>query len=198
MADRTRIFVSGVGGQGSITSTLIIGEAAAAAGLNVVASEVHGMAQRGGIVETTVLVGKDVHGPMVGDGAADVLLGFEPAEALRFARKSSLEKTLVLMNRHPIIPIWVSLGKEEYPSIESIEERVRARAKKVYSFDARELATQAGTPKALGSVMLGALAGLGLLAISDEIWLETILRQVPSKYREANEKAFAAGLAVTR
>ncbi len=197
MADRTRIFVSGVGGQGSITSTLIIGEAAAAAGLNVVASEVHGMAQRGGIVETTVLVG-DVHGPMVGDGAADVLLGFEPAEALRFLRKASPDRTLVLMNRHPIIPIWVSLGKEEYPSVESIEERVQARAKQVFSFDARELASQAGTAKALGSVMLGALAGLGLLAIPDSVWLETILSQVPRKYREANEKAFAAGLAITR
>ncbi len=197
MAERTRIFVSGVGGQGSITSTLIIGEAAAAAGLNVVASEVHGMAQRGGIVETTVLVG-DVHGPMVGDGAADILLGFEPAEALRFLRKASAERTVVIMNRHPIIPIWVSLGKEEYPSVEAIEERVRAGAKQVYSFDARELAAQAGTAKALGSVMIGALAGLGRLAITDEIWMQTILSQVPPKYKEANERAFAAGLSQTR
>ncbi len=176
-----------------MTSTLVIGEAAAAAGLNVVSSEIHGMSQRGGIVETTVLVG-DVHGPMVPDGGADVLIAFEPVEAVRFLRKSTPERTVVLLNTRPVIPIWVSLGKERYPDWEEIRAAVEARSRRLHAFDATGLALEAGTARAVGAVMLGALAGLDLLPISLDTWKETLLARVPRKYREVNERAFQAGL----
>lgn len=196
MHPRTKIFVSGVGGQGSITATLVIGEAAAAAGLNVVSSEIHGMAQRGGIVETTVLIG-DVHGAMIGDGDADVLLGFEPVETLRFIRKISPQKSVVLMNTHPIIPISVSLGRESYPQLADIQSQLTRAARDLVAFDAVQLATQAGSAKAAGTVMVGALAGLEILAIKKTIWQETLLSQVPKKLKDANAEAFEAGYRIT-
>jgi indolepyruvate ferredoxin oxidoreductase beta subunit len=189
---RLRIFLSGVGGQGSITATLVIGEAATAAGLNVLSSEIHGMAQRGGIVETTVLLG-DVHGPMIADGEADVLIGFEPVETLRYVRKIAPGRSIVLMNEHPVIPFTVSLGQESYPDLDEVTERLRAAAGRLVSFDAVTLAAEAGTAKAVGAVMIGALAGLELAPIPYETWTEALLARVPPKHRETNILAFHAG-----
>ncbi|MCD6496946.1 MAG: indolepyruvate oxidoreductase subunit beta [Deltaproteobacteria bacterium] len=197
MADKTKIFISGVGGQGSITTTLIIGEAAAKAGLNVVASEIHGMAQRGGIVQTTVLIG-DLHGAMIPDGGADILIAFEPAEAVRFLKKASKDRTTLIMNEHPIVPIWVSLGREAYPALKDIQSLVAEGMKQVHSFDGVAIASEAGTSKALGAVMLGALAGLDRLPISKEIWLSALMDRVPSRFKDANQVAFDRGFAQTQ
>lgn len=193
---RTKIFLSGVGGQGSITATLVIGDAATAAGLNVISSEIHGMAQRGGIVETTVLLG-DVHGAMIADGEADVLVGFEPVETLRSIHKIALGRAIVVMNEHPVIPFTVSLGQEPYPPLSEIQERLAAAAGRLVSFDAVELAAAAGSPKALGAVMIGALAGLDLAPIGRDLWLAALLARAPAKAREANLAAFEAGLRQT-
>lgn len=192
MGERTKIFISGVGGQGSITATLMIGEAATAAGLNVVSSEIHGMAQRGGIVETTVLVG-DVRGAMIPDGGADILLGFEPVEAVRFLNKISPEKTTAIVNERPIIPVGVSQGHESYPLKEDILKALEENTKQLFTFDGVEIAAEAGTAKALGSVMVGALAGLQRLPINREQWLEAVLSKAPKKHRDANINAFDAG-----
>lgn len=193
---RKRIHVAGVGGQGSITATLVIGEAALAAGLNVVTAEIHGMAQRGGIVETAVLIG-EVHSAMVPDGTADVLLGFEPLEGLRSARKAHPERTTVLLNRHPIVPMPVSLGWEPYPSPEQVESTLSRVSRQLFVLDAVALATTAGTPKAVGAVMVGALAGLGDLPVRRQHWLDALFAKVPNRFRAANERAFDAGYAVT-
>ena len=192
MGDRTKIFVSGVGGQGSITATLVIGEAATLADLNVVSSEIHGMAQRGGIVETTVLVG-DVRGAMIPDGGADILLGFEPAESARFVKKISAERTTAIINERPIIPVSVSQGHESYPGNDEILSFMKKNTKELFSFDGVELAASAGTAKALGTVMVGALAGLGRLPITRDQWIEALLMRVPKKHKDANIKAFDIG-----
>jgi indolepyruvate ferredoxin oxidoreductase beta subunit len=196
MSERTKIFISGVGGQGSITATLVIGEAAAGADLNVVSSEIHGMAQRGGIVETTVLIG-DVKGAIIPDGGADILLGFEPAEAVRFVRKTRKERTIAIVNERAIIPVSVSQGHETYPSLEQLEEFLSRNTKKLYMFDAVDLAAEAGTPKAMGTVMVGALAGLDVLPISRDCWIEAMLSRVPKKHKDANVEAFERGFAQT-
>ena len=193
---RKRIYVAGVGGQGSITATLIIGEAALAAGLNVVCSEIHGMAQRGGIVETAVLVG-DVHSAMVPNGTADVLLGFEPVEGLRCLRKAHPERTTVLVNHHPIVPVSVGLGWDNYPPVEEVERLLSRGAKRLVLLDAVSLAAGAGTAKAVGAVMVGALAGLGTLPVAREHWLGALFERAPARYRDANERAFDAGYATT-
>jgi indolepyruvate ferredoxin oxidoreductase beta subunit len=112
----TRIHITGVGGQGTLLATGIIGEAALLAGVNVNVSEVHGMAQRGGVVESAVTMG-DVMSPIVSDGEADILLGFEPSETLRAAAKCSKDAT-VITNSHPLAPFTVAIGKGVYPDIE--------------------------------------------------------------------------------
>lgn len=189
---RTKIFLSGVGGQGSITATLVIGEAATAAGLNVISSEIHGMAQRGGIVETTVLIG-DVHGAMIADGEADLLVGFEPVETLRFLRKIAPGRATVLMNERPLIPFTVSLGQEPYPAVEEVKSRLAAVANRLVSFDAVELAAASGTAKAVGAVMVGALAGLDVAPIPYATWIDALLARVPAKVHATNVAAFEAG-----
>jgi indolepyruvate ferredoxin oxidoreductase beta subunit len=196
MGKKTKIFVSGVGGQGSITATLVIGEAAAAADLNVVSSEIHGMAQRGGIVETTVLIG-DVQSAIIPDGGADIMLGFEPAEAARFVKMVSKEKTIAIVNERPIIPVSVSQGRETYPKWEELKDFMAQNTKGLYTFDGVGLATEAGTAKAVGTVMVGALAGLAALPIAREHWMQAMLSQVPKKYKDANIKAFDLGFAQT-
>ena len=197
MSLRKKIFITGVGGQGSITTTLIIGEAATAAGLKVISSEIHGMAQRGGIVETTVLVG-DVSSPIIADGEADVILGFEPVETLRSVAKASKERTLVLMNDRPLVPFTVSIGRETYPSVEDVKDRLRSAAAKLYAIDALELATRAGSAKALGAVMVGALAALEVIPIAREIWIAALLAKAPARFRDVNVAAFDAGLRATQ
>ena len=192
MGEKTKIFISGVGGQGSITATLVIGEAAAAAKLNVVSSEIHGMAQRGGIVETTVLIG-DVKSAIIPDGGADILLGFEPVEAVRFIKKVSKEHTTAIINERPIIPVSVSQGHETYPDWAELKKFLAQNTKALHTFDAVKLAAEAGTAKAMGTVMLGALAGLGVLPIGRDHWIEAMLSRVPKKYKDANIKAFDLG-----
>ena len=102
---KTDIFIIGVGGQGSLTTSRILGEAALRAGQNVLVGEIHGMAQRGGVVESTVRIG-DVYGPTISEGCADVLLGFEPVETVRGLHKAS-KNTLVIVNTHAIVPATV-------------------------------------------------------------------------------------------
>ena len=114
---KTSIFITGVGGQGSLMASKIIAKAAMNAGQTVLVSEVHGMAQRGGVVESTVKIG-DVHSPILLDGDADILVGFELPETLRALRKVS-GKTTILTSTDTIVPITVSLGKGKYPDPKS-------------------------------------------------------------------------------
>ncbi len=186
-----RIFVAGVGGQGSITTTAIIGEAALRSGLNAVASEIHGMAQRGGVVESSVVVG-EYHSPLVPTAGADVLLAMEPVEGARAMSRCG-PQTIVLINTHPIIPFTVSLGHQTYPEVQALVEEFRGLVSQVHAFDAFELARQAGNTRTVGSVMLGALSGIDLLPIREDTWLETILDRVPAKAAQANRTAFELG-----
>lgn len=190
---KTDICISGVGGQGSLTSSRILGEAATRAGLKVLVGEIHGMAQRGGIVESTVRIG-DVHGPIVSDGAADVLIGFEPVEALRSIAKTS-ERTVVIVNTRPVVPANVSMADAKYPSSEEVIATISKSCQRVIAFDATFAAKQAGNAQAMGSVLLGALAGSGVLPFSISLLEETILEEVPPRAKEVNRRAFAAGVA---
>lgn len=194
MADKTDIFITGVGGQGSLSASTFLGEAAVEAGLKVLVGEIHGMAQRGGVVESTVRIG-EVYGPIVPDGHADILLGFEPVETLRAMVKAS-DKTLIVTNTHPVVPATVSMRGDKYPDSEEIVAKIRAISSNVIAFDATEVAKQAGNAQALNSVLLGVLAGAGVLPIETEIVRKVVLDGVPQKAREVNEKAFAMGMEI--
>lgn len=188
---KTDIFLTGVGGQGSLTASRLLGEAALAAGLNVLVGEIHGMAQRGGVVESSVRIG-DVHGAMISDGGADVLLGFEPVETVRALAKAGPD-TLVVSNTRPVVPFSVSLKSGRYPPLEELLGAVRAVTKHLLALDAAAMAQQAGSGRAVNSVMLGVLAGTGRLPFPAHLLLEAILQAVPAKQAEANRRAFAAG-----
>lgn len=187
----TRIHIIGVGGQGTLLATSLIGQAALLAGVHVNVSEVHGMAQRGGVVESAVTMG-DVLSPIISDGEADVLLGFEPSETLRAAIKCSKDTTVVT-NYHPLAPFTVAIGKGVYPDLDAAYEKLGKRVKKLVSLDADRYAHEAGTILSLNMVMLGALARHTDLPITAAQLKKAIKENTKAKFLEMNLKAFDLG-----
>ena len=187
----TNVILTGVGGQGILTASEIMSEAAAEAGHDVKKSEVHGMSQRGGSVNSHVRFGKKVYSTLVMKGECDLLLAFEKLEALRmvdFVKKEGA----VIVNDQRINPSTVISGAATYP--ENIEEALKANLKTVNFINALEIAEKAGNPRTANTVLLGA-ASKWLASISADIWEEAIARRVPERFIEVNLKAFRMGLA---
>ena len=183
------ILICGVGGQGTILASYILGNAALKDGHKVRLGEIHGMAQRGGSVVSHVRIGEDVYGSMIPEDRADIILGFEPLEALR--NLSSLkENGVVILNTEKINPISVSLGEKEYPPLDEILSKLSEKGK-VYDFNATEIATNIGNPVVMNMVMLGALSVIEI-PIKNETLLET-MKTILSKKLEMNMKAFDEG-----
>jgi indolepyruvate ferredoxin oxidoreductase beta subunit len=183
------VVVVGVGGQGVILISEIIGRAAMMAGLSVRGVETHGMAQRGGSVINHIRVGCSFSA-MISPGSADVLLAMEPAEALRYAHYLSPEG-VALVNTRPVLPVTVTTGEASYPPIEEILAPLRAVSSEVKSMDASGLATKAGSPQATNVVMLGALSTH--LPIEEATLLSALSETVPARFLEINRKAFELG-----
>jgi len=186
-----RICLIGVGGQGTLLATLVLAETAILAGYDALGSEVHGMAQRGGIVESAVIIG-DIRSPIISDGEADVLLGFEPVETYRALGKCSAD-SVVVSNTVPVTPYSVAIGKGPYPNVEKLFDFIRGQVKQLIALDAQALAEQAGARLATNIVMLGALAGSGVLPIPGEAFKETIRTKTKEKLVEVNLRAFDLG-----
>jgi len=184
------ILISGVGGQGVLLTSKIIAEAALLQGLDVKQSEVHGMAQRGGSVLSQVRFGDKVFSPIVSEGEADLLIGFEPLETARYLHFLRDNGTAIY-NTRSIGTIGVSIGKDEYPA--DIHEIIKKNAPKVFSFDATEVAVGVGEKRAVNLVLLG--AALRFLPFDAKIVDTAIVNSVPKKLLEINQKAFAAGKA---
>jgi indolepyruvate ferredoxin oxidoreductase beta subunit len=188
--DVFNILIAGVGGQGVLLTSKIIAEAALLAGLDVKQSEVHGMAQRGGSVLSQVRFGDKVFSPIISEGEADLLIGFEPLETARYLH--FLRTTgAVIYNTRSIGTIGVSIGKEEYPT--DIHETIRKHAPKVFPFDATIVAVEVGEKRAVNLVLLG--AALRVLPIDAAVVDRAITNAVPKKVLEINRKAFLAGKA---
>jgi indolepyruvate ferredoxin oxidoreductase beta subunit len=191
VSDKTSIVLTGVGGQGVITAANILGKASVKAKTNVYVSEIHGMAQRGGAVICTVRIG-NVSTPLLATGTADVILSTEPIEALRnitYAHK----KTKVITDINPIIPFTVTVGGEKYPNLNDVFKEIRSHAE-LYKLDALKIAERSGAVITKNIVMLGCLAGTNVLPFKSEILLETVLENIPAKYRDINKKAFEGGM----
>jgi len=186
------VIVSGVGGQGVILATEILGDAALKEGLDVVIGEVHGMAHRGGSVVSHVRFGSDMYSPTITEGSADVIMGFEPIETLR-ALKFANQDTRIIMNSKPIIPVTVTTGAYKYPTLKEVIEQCQTFTKHVTVLDAFKIAEEAGSPKTVNIVFLGALAATGLLPVKEENLIQTIKRHVPEKFLKENLNAFDAG-----
>lgn len=183
------IVVVGVGGQGVILISNVIGKAALKAGLPVRGAETHGMAQRGGSVISHIRLGCEF-GPMVPAGGADILLALEPAEALRYAHYLS-DDGIALVNTKPILPITVTTGQSRYPALEEILALLQRICRDVKTLDATELAAKAGTPQAMNVVMLGALSRY--IPLPEEMLIESLSESIPAKFIEVNRRAFELG-----
>lgn len=193
----TRVMIVAVGGQGNILAAKLLGEAAMICGMDVRMSEFHGMAQRGGVVESMILLGKG-NGYCIADGEADVLLGFEPAETIRAARKCSA-KTHVITNTAPVLPFTVALGHAVYPDIPRILSVLESRVAALKAFDAAILARRAGSIQSLNVVMLGALASSGFLPGIGQDHFKTVIRQkMRPAIAEVNLLAFELGCQADR
>lgn len=184
------IIVAGVGGQGVITAANIIAKAALEEGYNVVTSELHGMAQRGGNVECNVRIG-DVLSPIAASGTADAILSFEPLEALRNLNKVRKDG-IVLTDINPIFPPLVSAGIGKYPSLDEIFEKI-SESCRLIKINADEIARKAGSILTKNIVMIGCLHSLEILPIKEESYIEAIKGSIKKKYVEMNIRAFKMG-----
>jgi indolepyruvate ferredoxin oxidoreductase beta subunit len=185
------IVIVGVGGQGVILISDVLGRAAVKAGLPVRGAETHGMAQRGGSVINHTRLGCRFS-PMVPSGGADVLVALEPAEALRFSHYLSGDG-VALINTHPVLPISVTTGKLSYPGLEELVAPLRRICKEVRPIDATDLAKNSGAAQAMNVVMLGSLSKY--IPIKEELLLEALCEVVPNKYLDVNMRAFQIGKA---
>lgn len=189
----TNILVVGIGGQGVMTATEILAEAAIALGHDAKKTEVAGMAQRGGVVSSHLRFGPKVLSPQIMAGTADLLVGFESAEAMRWCHYLR-PGGLVLMNTAKLVPPVVDIGLYEYPDDPQAE--IKARGFQLHAFDAMEIALQLGDVRLGNTVMLGAMADH--LPFPAEVLLEAVLkrfRERKPKMVELNQKAFEAGRA---
>lgn len=186
---RLDLLIVGVGGQGVILASDIIGKAAVREGLPVRSAETHGMAQRGGAVENHVRIGCR-HGSLIAAGGADCLLSMEPLEALRFARYLKPEG-VAIVNTERIVPVTVHLGKVPYPELDAIRSTMAGLCAEVKMEDFTALAKRAGAVQALNVAMIGAVARY--LPIGEETLRETIAASVPPKTVAVNLKAFELG-----
>jgi indolepyruvate ferredoxin oxidoreductase beta subunit len=192
MIKEFNIVIAGVGGQGVILMSELLGNAAVKDGLNVRGSEVLGMAVRGGSVSSTIRIGNGVQGPLAPTGKVDVLVGMEPAEALRnisYLRKSSL----VILNTEKVVPFTVSIGESAYPLIETIIQQLKNASDNIIQISATQIAREAGSTQSANIVMLGALFGNRHFPIKIESIREQIQSRFSEKLAAVNIRAFELG-----
>ena len=188
MMETKNIMIVGVGGQGSLLASKLLGHLLLGQGFDVKVSEVHGMSQRGGSVVTYVRYGDKVCSPIIDKGQADVILSFELLEAARWTEYLKPGGRIVT-NTQQVNPMPVITGAAEYP--QGLEESMRALGIDLDAIDALSLAEEAGSSKAVNIVLLGRLSKW--FDFTEEDWLEAIAQSVPPKFLELNKRAFALG-----
>ncbi len=182
------IMIVGVGGQGTLVASKLLGHLLLAQGYDVKVSEVHGMSQRGGSVVTYVRYGDKVYSPVIDKGQADFIVSFEILEAARWLPYLKEGGTIVT-NTQQIDPMPVIIGNAEYP--ENLAEKIKAKGVKIDAFDCLKLAEEAGTSRAVNIVLLGRLSHY--FDLSDEAWMASLEANVPAKFLDVNKKAFMLG-----
>lgn len=185
------IYISGVGGQGIIKTSVIIGEAAMNEGYDVVMSEIHGMSQRGGSVSTELKIG-GYKSSIVENSKADMILGFEPIEVLRGLNKSNKDSKIIF-NDFPIIPSTLTQTGETYPSIDEITSNLKDNFENVYPIKATDLAKEAGSVLSLNMVLLGAAVAIKDFPLSRESVEVAMKNNLAPKFHEMNLKAIELG-----
>jgi len=182
------IMIVGVGGQGSLLASKLLGRLLLTKGYDIKVSEVHGMSQRGGSVVTYVRYGDKVYSPIIDKGEADFIVSFELLEAARWTEYLR-EGGKIVANTQQINPMPVIIGAAEYPA--DLAGKIRAAGLDLDAIDALELAEEAGSSKAVNIVLMGRLSRY--FDFTMEEWMEAIEQSVPAKFLELNKKAFTLG-----
>jgi indolepyruvate ferredoxin oxidoreductase beta subunit len=188
MKSDKNILIVGVGGQGVLLASEVLSAVAMDADYDAKKSEVHGMAQRGGVVSSHVRFGEKVFSPLIPEGEADVILAFEMAEAMRWVHFMRSSGTMIV-NRYKLVPPVASMKGFNYPA--DPVETVKSRVKKIRVVDAGAIARKLGNPRLVNTILLGVLSGS--LDIPEEIWVKRIRERVPKGTEDLNEKAFREG-----
>jgi indolepyruvate ferredoxin oxidoreductase beta subunit len=193
-----RIVIAGTGGQGVVTAARLLCECFAERGHEVVSGQLHGMAQRGGAVQSSVIIDGGIS-PIISSGRADFVVGLEPVETVRALPLMSSQST-VYMNTVPVIPFVLAQravreeGGEEYPEVAELVRCVRAVTDNLFSIDAAQRAAETGVGAALNMVMLGCLLGSAALPCTAEAFSDFVAARSPGALREANVRAFRMGV----
>ena len=182
------VMIVGVGGQGSLLASKLLGRLLLTKGYDIKVSEVHGMSQRGGSVVTYVRFGEKVYSPVIDKGEADYIVSFELLEAARYTEFLKPDG-IIIANTQQINPMPVITGAAEYPS--DLDLKMKNAGIVIDTFDALKLAEEAGSSKAVNIVLMGHLSRY--FDFTEEEWMQAIEASVPAKFLELNKKAFALG-----
>jgi indolepyruvate ferredoxin oxidoreductase beta subunit len=188
MKDQNDVLIVGVGGQGVLLASEILSAVAMEAGFDAKKSEVHGMAQRGGVVSSHVRMGKKVYSPLIKEGNADVILAFEKAEAMRWTHFLKPDG-VIIVNDYQLVPPIATMKGFDYP-VDPIG-RVKKRVKEIKVIKALHIAESLGNPRLVNTILLGVLSSS--LDIPESVWNKVIQERVPKGTEELNLKAFAEG-----
>jgi len=197
--DGINLIITGIGGQGNILISRIIGEVTLGQGYWVTIGETYGASQRGGSVASHVRISKTTEqGPITPEGGADIVLGLEPVESLRMLGLYGSPKTTVITNTRPIHPMAVAIGEADYPDLDVIKNGIRDLTRQAWYLDATEIAIGLGAPLLTNMVMLGALAGSGRMPFGDEVFERQIRAAFTKEKLALNLKAFVLGVSTIR
>ncbi|RBQ23713.1 Indolepyruvate oxidoreductase subunit IorB [Candidatus Methanobinarius endosymbioticus] len=185
------VYICGVGGQGIIKTSVIIGEAAMNEGYDVLMSEIHGMSQRGGVVSTELKIG-DYKSSIIEKNNADIILSFEPSESIRVLDKSN-EDTKIIFNTYPIVPSTLTQFNQTYPDIKEMINSLNENYDFVYPIDGEKLAIESGSLLSLNMVLLGAAIANNTFPLSKESIISSMKNNLHPKFHEMNVKAVEKG-----
>lgn len=198
MKEPLNLIITGVGGQGNVMISLIIGNALVREGYLVTIGETYGASQRGGPVMSHVRVsGETQYSPFIPDGRADIILGMEPVETMRMLRQFGNPDVITIINPRPIYSIDVTGGEAEYPDLDKLMETIKELSAKTWTIDATEEAQKMGNPIFANVILIGALIRSGVLPL-DKKAVEPVLRDTFPKEIEANMTAFSKGMELVR
>jgi indolepyruvate ferredoxin oxidoreductase beta subunit len=197
--DPLNLIIAGVGGQGNVMASQLIGRALVRESYYVTIGDTYGASQRGGAVMSHLRISQaSQFSPLIPEGQADLIVALEPVEALRVIAQYGNPSTSAVINSRPIYPTAVTVGEAQYPSLDKIKETIRELARKSWFVDATEIALSLGAPIFTNIIMVGAVAGTGLLPLARKTYEEVIHESFPGAHLEVNLKAFERGMELVK
>jgi indolepyruvate ferredoxin oxidoreductase beta subunit len=196
--DPLNLIITGVGGQGNVMISLIVGNAFVRDGFFVTVGETYGASQRGGPVMSHMRISKNTqYSPFIPDGCADIVLGMEPVETLRMLGKYGNSEVITIMNPRPIYSIDVTGGHAQYPELDRLIETIKELSSQTWLINATEEAQKMGSPMFANAILIGALIGSGVLPLNRKS-VEPLLREIFPKEIEINLEAFKKGIKLVK